>query len=662
MAHPSGATVYFQGNDSQLYALDANTGALRWSAISGNQQPSPATGTYGTPPVMFHPEPWSCSPVVDHQGRVVVGTSTGRICAFNRVTGALDKEVQLRPHFQNNAVEIEAALAVGANGWIYAATRRFQHNGQNRQVLVAVDFTQWPGSMIRWTRDIPSSDGDPGSPGLISGVIADRMGYVHVTEFGHRYVVVNGTSGSIVSDWSQLSLSGKLCATPSLTEDGVAIVPMSDMFPNDGINSWGVVALRICDSGNSPPLWNWHATVSGAQTLNFVGSPAIRNDGRIIIGDSAGRLWRINAATRLLVAGWPSLQGGNARGGVGAPATTLIEELNPMVGGDAANNSAVRLDQAGRALGLAHGTPYPYSGPTGQYGAVWDFGQVKLASTAPGYGLAKRVVGGNQMGLFAGGSGTNALSLWQNGLPGVPTYLTLPAGFTGASGGPFITGIGDYGFVCGYGSDAQSAGFTRAAFWRLDVGSGSWAPQKVFFFGFGNVVVNGITATGRLFGKAQFSGSTYTGFLTDAEPSSIEDTANFGSISGASDVLESSDQGGTVGWTQYPGGTRAFRVPAGVNSPDLNLFQLTGMGGANSSAWGVNCLGYVVGRSTLPYQTQNRAVRWTPGIPTPQDLNSFLPPNSGWLLENAISISDQGVILGTGLRNGQPRLWRMRPQ
>ncbi|MBX3731215.1 MAG: PQQ-binding-like beta-propeller repeat protein [Verrucomicrobiae bacterium] len=664
--HPSGPTVYFQGNDGKLYALNANTGTPRWAspATTGNTQPTPALGTFGTPPLPFHPDPWSCSPVLDHQNRVVVGTSGGLVCAFNRVTGALEKEVNLRSHLQNNTVEIEAALAIAPNGWIYAGTRRFQHGSPaaNRQVLAAVDFAQSPGFQIRWTANIPSDDHNPGSPGIISGVLADRMGYVYVTEYGHRFVVVNGGNGAIVSHWTQQSLSGKLCATPSLTEDGIAIVPMSDQW-SDGLNAWGVAAIRICDSNDSPLLWNWVPAVSGSQALNFVGSPAIRADGRIIIGDSVGRLWRINAPTRLMLSAWPSLQGANSRAGVGKPVTTIIEELPALVGGDPAYNTAVRIDQAGRALGLGHGQPYPYSGSVAQYGAVWEYGQIKLASQAPpDYGLNQRVVGGNQLGWFAGGSGTNRMSVWVNGVPGTPTYLQLPTGFTGFGGGPFITGACDYGLICGYGTDSQSGNFTRAAWWELV--SGTWVATKVLFFTPGNVVVNGASSKGRIFGKAQFTvGGPYQGFLSDAFPIFINSDSAFMAVTGSSEVLESSDQGGTVGWTDTGGGMRAFRVPAGVQTPvTLSSHLLSGLGLGHSSAWGINCDGQAVGRSQLPNQSEYRAVRWDRGVSVAQDLNSLLPPNSGWVLEHAISISDQGVVLGSGRRNGAQRLWRMRPQ
>ncbi len=41
------------------------------------------------------------------------------------------------------------------------------------------------------------------------------------------------------------------------------------------------------------------------------------------------------------------------------------------------------------------------------------------------------------------------------------------------------------------------------------------------------------------------------------------------------------------------------------------------------------------------------------------DLNSFLPPNSGWVLDDAEAINDSGVVVGSGLHNGQRRAFIM---
>ena len=49
----------------------------------------------------------------------------------------------------------------------------------------------------------------------------------------------------------------------------------------------------------------------------------------------------------------------------------------------------------------------------------------------------------------------------------------------------------------------------------------------------------------------------------------------------------------------------------------------------------------------------NRAVVWDPAsLNVCTDLNSFLPLNSGWVLTGAVSISDNGFIVGVGTRNG----------
>jgi uncharacterized membrane protein len=46
-----------------------------------------------------------------------------------------------------------------------------------------------------------------------------------------------------------------------------------------------------------------------------------------------------------------------------------------------------------------------------------------------------------------------------------------------------------------------------------------------------------------------------------------------------------------------------------------------------------------------------RAVVWIDN--TIYDLNQFLPADSGWVLEYARGVNDQGQIVGTGLYNGK---------
>ena len=79
--NPLGSTVYFHCNDGYVYALDANTGAQRWRAYSGNVGGPPADST-------FNPQPVSSSPVVDSSGVVYVGSSDGSVYALNASNGS----------------------------------------------------------------------------------------------------------------------------------------------------------------------------------------------------------------------------------------------------------------------------------------------------------------------------------------------------------------------------------------------------------------------------------------------------------------------------------------------------------------------------------------------------------------------------------------------
>ena len=44
------------------------------------------------------------------------------------------------------------------------------------------------------------------------------------------------------------------------------------------------------------------------------------------------------------------------------------------------------------------------------------------------------------------------------------------------------------------------------------------------------------------------------------------------------------------------------------------------------------------------------------------DLNNLIPANSGWLLQQATAINDQGQIVGYGTLNGQSEAFLLTPQ
>ena len=71
---------------------------------------------------------------------------------------------------------------------------------------------------------------------------------------------------------------------------------------------------------------------------------------------------------------------------------------------------------------------------------------------------------------------------------------------------------------------------------------------------------------------------------------------------------------------------------------------------AGGAAEAINDQGVVVGRSGSA--ASGTAVEWVGGKVL--DLNTLLPANSGWVLQNAFGINSSGQILGSGTLSGQP--------
>ncbi len=72
---------------------------------------------------------------------------------------------------------------------------------------------------------------------------------------------------------------------------------------------------------------------------------------------------------------------------------------------------------------------------------------------------------------------------------------------------------------------------------------------------------------------------------------------------------------------------------------------------------GINGNGQVVGERSSPARLC--AVLWQNGLLI--DLNTRLPEDSGWVVTIADGINDDGVIIGSGLLDGQSRAFRMEP-
>ncbi|MFH0809093.1 MAG: DUF3466 family protein [Pseudomonadota bacterium] len=78
----------------------------------------------------------------------------------------------------------------------------------------------------------------------------------------------------------------------------------------------------------------------------------------------------------------------------------------------------------------------------------------------------------------------------------------------------------------------------------------------------------------------------------------------------------------------------------------------------NHASWaeGINNQGVVVGFGSVPHTTESYAFMWTEkdGL---VDLNKVISTDSGWVLERAVDVNDQGQIVGYGSLRGEA----MRP-
>lgn len=74
----------------------------------------------------------------------------------------------------------------------------------------------------------------------------------------------------------------------------------------------------------------------------------------------------------------------------------------------------------------------------------------------------------------------------------------------------------------------------------------------------------------------------------------------------------------------------------------------------------VNEAGEIVGTSMLQESEETRAVLWRDLQPI--DLNTVLPPDSGWVLTEAADINERGQIAGTGLHHGRRRAYLLTPR
>jgi probable HAF family extracellular repeat protein len=150
-------------------------------------------------------------------------------------------------------------------------------------------------------------------------------------------------------------------------------------------------------------------------------------------------------------------------------------------------------------------------------------------------------------------------------------------------------------------------------------------------------------------GAGQVAGAVSNGTGQRAALYSGGTVTDFGTLSGQYSVPTAINASGqVVGYTYSPNNplnsARAFLYSDG---------RMTGLAGGGSFAYGINDSGRVVG------QWNDNAFLFINGNPI--NLNSQIPANSGWILQSATGINNQGQIVGFGKFGGQTSAFMLTP-
>ena len=162
----------------------------------------------------------------------------------------------------------------------------------------------------------------------------------------------------------------------------------------------------------------------------------------------------------------------------------------------------------------------------------------------------------------------------------------------------------------------------------------------------------GINNSGQIVGEASLSSGYNRAFLYSGGS-----MTNLGTLGGEfSTAAAINNNGQIVGWSLTQTGSLARRAFIYQNG------ALTDIGNPGDSKWSsaraINDNGHVVGVMSDGGENP-RAFLYADG--TMVDLNTLLPPNSGWVLTEAIGINDNNHIIGFGTFNGNPRAFLLSP-
>ena len=302
--------------------------------------------------------------------------------------------------------------------------------------------------------------------------------------------------------------------------------------------------------------------------------------------------------------------------------------------------------QAFAINGLGDVVVQPY--PSGN-SFVWSPGGKQLSLTPLTAGYPTTPYGINNQGLVVGLSSNGqgyAAALWTNG---VPLDLGKLPGATACAG----TGITASAEVAGY--CFLSTGTTEAFLWSKATGMQGLGSLQ----GGGGSIAQAVNRFGQVIGYSPTSRNTNSYAFIWSKTTGMK---NLGTLprGGVSYAFAINDLGQVAGGSDCGTGCHHAALWSKTKGSILDLGVLQGAKG--SDAFGINNVGQVVGSvvySALVYHYH--AFVWSPSTGM-LDLNNLIPANSGWVLEFAYAINDQGQIVGEGTLNGQQEAFLLTPQ
>lgn len=308
---------------------------------------------------------------------------------------------------------------------------------------------------------------------------------------------------------------------------------------------------------------------------------------------------------------------------------------------------AMALNTKGQVVGGSSLAAHSLSAVLHTHAFLWDAGRIHDIGMLPGFPYAV-AHGLNDRGQVVGGSDiptnhhgvlnvqmVSHAFIWETG-----RRVDLSAGSPSFSA---AYGINDTGQVVGQ-ADAQAVLWQNGHIEQLRGLGGKVSSAKA------------INSGGQVVGDSLLPG----GIGPHAFLSSAGETRDLGTLGGgASQAYGINNNGQVVGWANIAAGDRhAFLWQDG------KLKDLGTLGGSHSAAFGVNDAGKVVGSSAIDSEGMetevDHACLWQGGAAF--DLNSLIPAEAGWVLEEATAINDRGQIAGSGEIDGSEHAFLLTPR